>query len=144
MADQIFISESEIDRLRAVVDQSLEGRDAVTAERLGAELDRAIVVPPAALPADVATVESRVAYEDESTGAAREVTLAYPSAADASSGRVSVLAPVGAALLGLRVGDRIEWPLPDGRTARIRIRAVAQPTAPGASPSAPGASPSAA
>jgi hypothetical protein len=57
------------------------------------------------------------------------VPAASADRADASAGRVSVLAPVGAALLGLRTGDSIEWPLPDGRHARIRILSVAQPQA---------------
>jgi regulator of nucleoside diphosphate kinase len=124
MAKHVFISDSEIQRLRAVVDQHLEGRDGVTAERLAAELDRATVVDHDRLPADAVTIESRVTFEEEQSGTVREVVLVYPRAADASAGRISVLAPVGAALLGLRTGDRIEWPLPDGRTAKIRIREV--------------------
>lgn len=127
MARNIYIGESEMEQLRLLVDQNLGGRDGATAERLAAELDRAVVVEPSRLPADAVTIESRVTYEEELSGAVREVTLVYPAAADASSGRISVLAPVGAALIGLRTGDEIEWPLPDGRTARIHIRAVVQP-----------------
>lgn len=127
MARNIYIGESEMEQLRLLVDQNLGGRDGATAERLAAELDRAVVVEPSRLPADAVTIESRVTYEEELSGAVREVTLVYPAAADASSGRISVLAPVGAALIGLRTGDRIEWPLPDGRTAKICIRAVIQP-----------------
>jgi regulator of nucleoside diphosphate kinase len=125
MADQIYVSESEIQRLRAVVEQHLDGRESATAERLAAELDRAVVVEPSRMPADAVTIGSRVTFEEQQSGATREVTLVYPTDADASAGRVSVLAPVGAALLGLRTGDAIEWPLPGGRMARFRIRAVA-------------------
>jgi regulator of nucleoside diphosphate kinase len=128
MAERIYISEIDLDRLHALVDQHWDGRDGTAAERLAGELDRAIVVGPEELPSDAVTLHSRVAFEDIRTGAIREVVLVYPSAADASAGRLSVLAPIGAALLGLRVGDTIEWPLPDGRTAEIRILTVTQPS----------------
>jgi regulator of nucleoside diphosphate kinase len=118
-----------MDRLRALVEQHSEGRDAALAERLGAELDRAVVVDR--LPLGVAAPGARVRFEDGRTGVVREAVLVYPAGADASAGRISVLAPVGAALLGLAVGDTISWPLPGGREARIRILAVEPPT-PGA------------
>ena len=65
------------------------------------ELERAIVVSSAAMPPDVATLDSRVRYRDETEGVTRTVSLVYPSQADAAKGKVSVLAPVGTALLGL-------------------------------------------
>jgi regulator of nucleoside diphosphate kinase len=129
MADRIYITDSDLERLRALVDQHTEGRDAASAERLAAELDRAVVVDPARLPGDAVTMDSRVTFEEARAGTIREVVLVYPANANPAAGRVSVLAPVGAALLGLRTGDEIEWPLPDGRTARIRILAVTQPGA---------------
>jgi regulator of nucleoside diphosphate kinase len=85
------------------------------------------VVEPGHVSSDVVSIGSRVVFEEESSGRVREVVLAYPSEANASAGRVSVLAPVGAALLGLRTGDEIDWPLPGGRTAEIRILSVRQP-----------------
>jgi regulator of nucleoside diphosphate kinase len=134
MAARVQITRSEMDRLRALVEQHTEGRDAVAAERLDAELDRAMVVEH--LPPGVVAVGSRVRFEDERTHGVREAVLVYPSAADASHGRISVLAPIGAALLGLSVGDAISWPLPDGREARIRILAVEDPAAADAHPAA--------
>lgn len=125
MAGRIYITETELERLRALVEQHSEGRDGAAAERLGAELDRAIVADPGSLAPDVVTIGSRVTFER--SGARREVEVVYPTAADASAGRVSVLAPIGAALIGQRRGDEIEWPMPDGRVARIRVLAVAQP-----------------
>jgi regulator of nucleoside diphosphate kinase len=125
MARPIHIAKSEISRLRDLVDQHAEGRDAVSAERLGAELDRAIVVDR--LPPDVVGIGSRVRFENAGAGTVREIVLVYPSAADASSGRVLVIAPIGAALLGLSVGDSIDWPLPEGRSARLRILSVEPP-----------------
>jgi regulator of nucleoside diphosphate kinase len=66
------------------------------------------------------------------TGKESEVTLAYPSDANLEKGRVSILAPVGAALIGLRIGDEIEWPLPSGKHRTYRITSVLfQPEAEG-------------
>jgi regulator of nucleoside diphosphate kinase len=124
MAARVQITRFDMDRLRALVEQHTEGRDAAAAERLDAELDRAVVVDR--LPPGVVAVGSRVRYEDE-RGGVREAVLVYPSGADVSRGRISVLAPIGAALLGLSVGDTIVWPLPDGRETRIRILAVEDP-----------------
>ena len=79
------------------------------------ELERAIVVSSAAMPPDVATLDSRVRYMDETEGVTRTVSLVYPSQADAAKGKVSVLAPVGTALLGLSEGVSIEWEVPARR-----------------------------
>lgn len=94
---------------------------------LRAELDRAIVTPDDSIPKDIVTMNARVCYRDEATGAERWVELAYPEAADPSAGRISVLAPVGAALLGLRVGQDIEWDFPNGAVRRLTVIAVIQP-----------------
>jgi regulator of nucleoside diphosphate kinase len=83
-----------------------------------------VIVDRAELPADVVSMSSRVTFVDECSGQRREVTLVYPARAHPAAGRLSVLAPLGAALLGLSVGQTIEWPLPGGRTARVRIEAV--------------------
>lgn len=127
MPSRIHVARSELDRLRALVEQHSEGRDADLAERLAAELDRAVVVDR--LPPGVVTPGSRVRFEDERTRVVREAVLVYPTGADASAGRISVLAPIGAALLGLAAGDTIAWPLPDGREAQIRILSVEAPAA---------------
>lgn len=102
------------------------------AERLDDEIARATLLDPAAMPADVVTMNSVVVCIDETTRIERRLRLVYPEQADAGQGRVSVLAPVGAALLGLSVGQTIEWPLPDGRQTRLRVVAVEdQPEAQG-------------
>lgn len=93
------------------------------------ELDRAIVVPAERMPADVVTMHARCVYRDERTGEQREVELVYPEEADPAAGRVSVLAPVGSALLGVAVGDSIEWDFPDGRTHRLHIERVSRTAA---------------
>ncbi len=76
-------------------------------------------------------MNSRLIYADESTGATREVELVYPNEADPVTGRISVLAPVGCALLGLSVGQSIDWKLPSGQIHRLRVeRVLFQPTSP--------------
>lgn len=102
------------------------------AEALEGELLRAELREPGAMPPDVVTMNSEVLCIDETTGAERVLRLVYPTDADASKGHVSVLAPVGAALLGLAAGQTIEWPLPGGKSTRLRVKAVLyQPEASG-------------
>jgi regulator of nucleoside diphosphate kinase len=115
----IIVTDTDLARLRPVLD-STHG-DAATA--LEEELQRAAIVPHADVPADVVTMNSEVVYEDCATGVRRDVRVVYPKDADARAGRVSVLAPIGAALLGLRVGQEIEWHVPGG-TRRVRVVAV--------------------
>ena len=88
------------------------------------ELERALVVSSALVPPDVATMHSKVRYVDETTGDQRVVTLVYPQEVNGSAGKVSVLAPVGMALLGLSEGQSIEWDFPDGSRRRLRLEAV--------------------
>lgn len=88
---------------------------------LAPELDRADIVPFHAVPPDVVTMNSRVAFRDETTGESRVVTIVYPQEADPSEGKISVMAPVGSALLGLSVGQSIDWCFPDGRPRTLRV-----------------------
>ena len=98
---------------------------------LADELDRATVVPAERVPTEVVTMHSRVLYADEQTRERREVQLVYPEEADAAAGRISVLAPVGIALLGLSVGQSIDWPFPGGVMRRLRVEhIVSQPPRP--------------
>lgn len=126
---RIIVTETDLDRLRRLLDHQ---GDSETADMLEAELGRAEVVASEAVPPNVVTMNSTVVFEDVQTGDRREVTLVYPQDASASTGRVSILAPVGAALLGLSVGQSIDWPLPNGRTKQLRIVEVKyQPEAAG-------------
>jgi len=90
---------------------------------LAGELRRARVVPRSQLPPDVVTMDSTVRLRDLQTGEEETYTLVYPREADIGENKLSVLAPVGTALLGYRVGDVVEWPVPAG-VARIRIEDV--------------------
>lgn len=126
------ITTEDMERLRTVVERQLEGSRAAAAEQLELELDRAQVVPQDQIPPDVVTMRSRILFEDLETGRRREATLVYPEEANMEQSRISLLAPVGLAVLGLRVGDVIDWPLPNARLARLRIVEVCyQPEAAG-------------
>ena len=99
---------------------------------LKGELERAVVVRPEEVPPTVVTLNSRVRLRNVDTGEVGEYTLVLPGSADFREGRVSVLAPVGTALLGQQEGDVVEWVVPAGRK-RYRIEAVLyQPESAGA------------
>jgi regulator of nucleoside diphosphate kinase len=101
-------------------------------ETLEEILDLARIVQPEKVPGNVVTMNSRVLYEDISTGEKGTVTIVYPADADPSSQKISVLSPVGAALLGEAERSEVELPLPHGQTRRIRISSVLyQPEAQG-------------
>jgi regulator of nucleoside diphosphate kinase len=102
------------------------------------ELERARVLPDAALPADTVRMGSTVTYRT-SGGQERTVQLVYPGEADIGARRISVLAPVGAALIGLRKGQSISWLARDGRRQALTVLRVSQPTA-GAGDDDPGPS----
>ena len=110
------------------IDDYVRLRELVADHALAEELDFAIVVPSDRIPKNVVTMNSRLIYADESTGQTREVELVYPSEADPVAGRISVLAPVGCALLGLSAGQSIDWNLPSGQVHRLRVeRILSQP-----------------
>ncbi|MGO1003133.1 nucleoside diphosphate kinase regulator [Lysobacter sp. CA196] len=126
----LTLSRLDCDRLEALLEQpQAAGLDTRGLRR---ELDRAELVEPEQMPADIITMNSVIRFIDESNGEEREVALVYPRDADGSTERISILAPVGTALLGLAVGARIDWPLPGGRSARLRVIALRyQPEAAG-------------
>ena len=95
---------------------------------LRAELERAIVVPLDSMWPGIVTMGSRVRYRDDLSGQEREVVVVFPDEADPGRGKVSVLAPVGAALIGLAEGQTIEWAFPDGRPRHLSVLAVTAPT----------------
>lgn len=126
----ILLSSLDLKRLEALLDK-MSPAEAERHDALASELARAEVVEPAAMPADIVTMNSRVTFEDEATNEATTVTLVYPGAAG-SAGTVSILAPVGSALLGLAKGQHIDWPTPDGHERRLRVLDVGyQPEAAG-------------
>jgi len=121
-APSIILTSNDVQRLETMLD-SPQYRDAPGAAALHGELERARVVPPQELPRDVVSMNSTAECVDEASGRTHALTLVYPREADAAQGRISVLAPVGAALLGMKVGQSIDWPAPSG-TLRLRVTAV--------------------
>ncbi len=118
----ICVTEEDLARLRLVIEarRGQQGRDRNHLEALEEELERAEVVEPDELPPDVVTMRSRVRVHDLVSGDDAVYTLVFPREADVAQGRLSVLAPIGTALLGYRAGDVIEWPVPGGvRTLQI-------------------------
>jgi regulator of nucleoside diphosphate kinase len=124
----ILVSRLDCERIEALLESpAAEHHDTAA---LRAELARAEIVEPAHMPSDVITMNSTARFV-LNDGSEREITLVYPRDADGSAGKVSILAPVGSALLGLRVGDSIRWPAPGG-DVDLRVLAIRyQPEAAG-------------
>lgn len=107
---------------------SASGHAAQTGELLLEEIARASIFTADRLPTDVITMRSLVEFEDAGSGTMRTVQLVYPADADISAGRISILTPVGAGLIGISEGHAIDWPNRDGRRRPLNIRKVTQPS----------------
>ncbi len=118
----LIIDAAEYERLRTIAERALKQAPQL-ASNLLEEIDRADVRPSAEMPADVVRIGSFVTYED-AAGRSQTVRLVAPERADIDRKWVSVLTPVGAALLGLSVGQRIDWPMVDGRIEHLTVVAV--------------------
>ncbi|NIJ67921.1 nucleoside diphosphate kinase regulator [Xanthomonas sp. 60] len=119
----ITVSSLDLARLEALLDtpavSALPG-----AAALSDELTRATVLAPEQMPDGIVMMHSRVECEDASKGEKHVLTLVFPREANVDEGKVSVLAPVGSALLGLSVGQSIDWDAPGGRRLELRVTAV--------------------
>lgn len=134
MQQNISLTAHDHQRLsRLVVDLGRYTPAAISgAEMLAELLDAGRIVPTQDIPGDVVTMNSQVLYQDLETGELHEVRVVYPEDANPAAGHISVLSPVGAALLGLAAGDETVLPLPHGRSACIRIgKVIWQPEANG-------------
>lgn len=120
-ARKIRITENDLKNLREAIREAENSgyRSSVYIQQLKGELDRAEVVPPEKIPADVITMNSRVVLTDLEDNSRLELTLVYPLDAQ-GEGKVSILAPIGTAMLGYRVGDVFEWDTPAGK-ASLRV-----------------------
>lgn len=126
-APSLLVSTHDARRLEALLARAASP----ATEALENELLRAELVEPFDMPCDVVTMNSQLVCTDDA-GHEHHVRLVYPQDADASEHKVSVLAPLGSALLGLRVGSAIARPLPNGRTTMVRVTKVTyQPEAHG-------------
>jgi regulator of nucleoside diphosphate kinase len=130
---RILITDSDYSRLQRLASHP----------QLAAELRAAEIVGSASVPPDVVTMNSRVLFEDETTGERREVTIVFPQESNGSGRHVSVLASVGTALLGLAAGQSIVWPFADGTSRSLRVlRVLHQPEADSVAAAAPRRTPS--
>lgn len=119
---KIILSTLDVER----IEQLLDGlpHNASIKDELEAELRRADLVEPTDIPATVVTMNSTVRFKVASTPEEFELTLVYPKDLDASGKKISILAPVGSALLGLSQGDQIQWPTPDGGMQQVSIQEI--------------------
>jgi len=129
----IYITAYDLQRLRELIIETrrMERRKNEYLESLDAELSRGQVVAPTEVPPDVVTMNSRVHLVDLESQEEMVYTLVFPQDADLAQGKISVLAPIGTAMLGYRVGDTFEWPVPAG-VRRLQVKEVLyQPEASG-------------
>lgn len=127
----IVISSLDLERIEALL-ESPQYRNFPGAAALRTEIERASILEPKDMPPDVVTMNSVVTVVDEGANERHQLTLVYPRDSDGDPGKVSVLAPVGSAILGLRVGEAIRWPMPGGREVALRIAEITyQPEASG-------------
>ncbi len=129
----IHITASDLERLRnLILDSQATGyRKSEYLEKLRVELNRAIIVKPQEIPPTVVTMNSTIVLVDEDTSEEETYTLVFPESADLSKGRISILAPIGTAMLGYEIGDVFEWDVPAGKR-RLRVgKIIYQPEASG-------------
>ncbi len=118
----IILSSLDVERLEKLLDALPRGTIPGQAE-LRAELDRGDVVAPKDVPPNVVTMNSTVRFVFES-GKEFSMTLVYPEHVGGDASRISILAPVGSALLGMTVGEHIEWPRPGGGQMKLTVKEV--------------------
>ena len=130
---RIFITRQDRERLTTMLDEALAAkhRDAASLKELAHELAIAQIVDPQDVPADIVTMNSRVVVQDVETGESSEYVLVFPEQADVAEGRLSVVSPIGTAILGYAKGDVLTWQTPGG-PRKIKIAAIPyQPEAAG-------------
>jgi regulator of nucleoside diphosphate kinase len=131
MQGQIRVTENDMAALEALIihGRAALRRDMYHLDDLGQELERAEVVADGEVPPDVMTMNSTARVRDLSTGATAVYTVVFPADADVASNRISVLAPVGTALIGYRRGDEVEWRTPGGARRLLIEEVLFQPEA---------------
>jgi len=132
-AKNIHITELDRQRLIDLIIQARSGeyRGSIYLEKLRDELDRAQIVIPQKIPSDVITMNSKVVLTDLDSSEEETYTLVYPEHANMAEGKISILAPIGTAMLGYRVGDVFEWEVPAGRRRLKVTKIIYQPEAAG-------------
>lgn len=127
-AQSIVITETDRNRLQAVIDRMLQGENGFRhdVQNLQQELNRAQIVDSTSIPEGVVVMNSTVSLRDLDLNELETYTLVYPRDADITQNRISILAPVGTAIIGFQVGDIVTWPVPRGEV-RLRIEVVTAP-----------------
>jgi regulator of nucleoside diphosphate kinase len=121
----IVVSDVDRDRLSSLANAAMDSFPDVADDLLG-EMDRAKVVPSDSFPLGIVKMGSTVEYE--SAGQRRRVTMVFPGDADIALGNISILTPVGAALIGLSEGQSIMWMTRDGRSQQLTVVRVESPS----------------
>jgi len=129
----IYITTFDKERLSSLLVEAKRSgyRGSEYLEKLEKELARAKTVTPKEIPADVITMNSTVLFEDIDTGENETFTLVFPEDADILESKISIMAPIGTAMLGYRVGDTFNWEVPDGVRRLKVIKILFQPEASG-------------
>ena len=121
----VYVAETDLDRLNTLA----ETAESPGGRLLAREMERAVVVAHGALPRDFVRLNSTVEYRDLLTGRARTLQIVLPQEADVDAERISVVSPVGAALIGLRAGDVFALSTEDGRPHVLHVASVREPAA---------------
>ena len=121
--ENIYLGKTDYRKISAL----LENNDSATADALWQEFDRAIVVNDKDLSVGTVCMNATVEFIDRDTQQPSRIQLVYPAQANIAEGRVSILAPVGAALIGLSLGQSIDWPLASGKSRKLQVVAVHLP-----------------
>lgn len=124
---KIVINEDELAHIEALAEGAMQ-RNPALADRLLEEIGRARIVKATKMPKDVVSIGSTVTYRDEATGQNKTVTLVYPEHADIMQQRISIMTPIGVALLGLSEGTAFYWDTRDDQRRLLTVIAVMQPS----------------
>lgn len=129
----IFLTTKDVEKLRDLIREAYhtEYRGSNYLKLLAGEIEKASVVQPDQIPSNVITLNSKVRLVDQQTNEEMIYSLVFPEDADPSQGKISILAPIGTAMLGYKVGDTFEWDTPGGKRI-IRVEKILyQPEASG-------------
>ena len=129
----IFITTKDAEKLRKLLREAYysDYRGSEYLKKLAGELEKASLVRPGEIPADVITLNSTARLVDQGTSEEMVYTLVFPEDADPSTGRISILAPIGTAMLGYKVGDVFDWDTPGGKRTLLVKEVLYQPEAAG-------------
>ena len=120
---KIFVTTRDAGKLRKLIREAYHSdyRGSDYLKRLAEEIEKASVVQPDQIPSDVITLNSTARLVDQETNEEMIYTLVFPEDAEVTQGKISILAPIGTAMLGYRVGDTFEWDTPGGiRSIRVK------------------------